>query len=147
MAGLPQPGAVQQLQFTANLSGAMEVPPVASGGQGIAMLGFDPTLTTLRVWLGVSNVRQVTVAHIHVGRPGQNGPIVLFLYGPAPARDIGAPTVLTNAAFTRANLTGPLAGMPLSVLAQQIRSGNAYVNVHTVANPNGEIRGQIIRQQ
>lgn len=147
MAGLPQSGALQQLRFTATLSGAMEVPPVVTGGQGIALLEFDPSLTMLRVGLAVSNLRQATVAHIHIGRPGQNGPIVLFLYGPAPAMDIGATVVLTNAAFTATNLTGPLAGMPLSVLAQQMLAGNAYVNVHTVANPNGEIRGQVIRQQ
>lgn len=107
------------------------------------MLVFDTALSALRVGLVVSNLRQVREAHIHVGSPGENGPIVLFLYGPAAPLDITAPTVLTNGTFTAANLTGPLIGMPLSVLAQQMLAGNAYVNVHTVANPGGEIRGQI----
>lgn len=132
------------MQFQATLSGAMEVPPVSSPGAGVSVLSFDPALSALRVGLVVSNLRQVREAHIHLGRPGENGPIVLFLYGPAIPVDIGAPTALTNGTFTAANLTGPLRGMPLSVLAQQIMAGNAYVNVHTVAHPAGEIRGQIL---
>jgi hypothetical protein len=146
MAGVTQPGALQPIQFSTTLSGAMQVPPLATAGTGAAQLALNPTLTTLQVGLIVSNLRQVMVAHIHIGRPGQNGPIVLFLFGPVTPFDIGAPTVLTNASFTAANLTGPLAGMPLSVLAQQMLAGNAYVNVHTVAHPDGEIRGQIVRR-
>ena len=146
MAGMTQPMAMQQFQFGATLSGAMEVPPVVSTGSGLALLAFDPGVTALRVVLAVSNLRQVREAHIHIGRPGENGPIVLFLFGPSTPVDIGASATLTNAAFTAANLTGPLAGMPLSVLAQQVLSGNAYVNVHTVAHPAGEIRGQILRR-
>jgi hypothetical protein len=137
-------GAPQQFQFMATLSGSMEVPPEVSTGSGLAWLGLDPTLTALRVLLAVSNLNQTTVAHIHLGRPGQNGPIVLFLFGPSAPMNIGAPTALTNATFTAANLTGPLAGMPLSVLAQQMLAGNTYVNVHTVAHPNGEIRGPVV---
>ncbi|HYF80257.1 MAG TPA: CHRD domain-containing protein [Symbiobacteriaceae bacterium] len=133
----------QPLQFEATLSGAMEVPPVLSPGVGMSVLSFDPTLSSLRVGLVVSNLRQVREAHIHLGRPGENGPIVLFLYGPALPVDITAPTVLTSGTFTATNLTGPLTGMPMSVLAQQMLSGNTYVNVHTVTNPGGEIRGQV----
>jgi hypothetical protein len=41
------------------------------------------------------------------------------------------------------NLEGPLAGKQITDLIKMIKDGNAYVNVHTVQNPNGEIRGQI----
>lgn len=143
MTGAGLPGS---FQFTAALTGAMEVPPVATAGSGFAMLGLDPTLSNLRAVLAVSNLNQLTVAHIHLGRPGQNGPIVLFLYGPAMPVNIGASTVITNGSFAAANLTGPLAGMPLSVLAREMLAGNTYVNAHTVAHPNGEIRGQVLRQ-
>ena len=146
MAGLTSPAGMQAFPFVAALSGVSEVPPVASTGQGATVLGFDPALATLRVILAVSNLRGVTAAHIHIGRPGENGPIVLSLYGPSPGVNIGASTVLTNRTFTAANLTGPLAGMPLSALVRHILTGNAYVNVHTLANPNGEIRGQIVRR-
>jgi hypothetical protein len=40
-------------------------------------------------------------------------------------------------------LIGPLAGQPFSALLNQMQAGNTYVNVHTVQNPAGEIRGQI----
>jgi CHRD domain len=40
-------------------------------------------------------------------------------------------------------LEGPLAGKQLSDLITMINNGDAYVNVHTEANPKGEIRGQL----
>ncbi|HYG56870.1 MAG TPA: CHRD domain-containing protein [Symbiobacteriaceae bacterium] len=140
------PLQTQPFQFTAALSGAQEVPPVVSAGSGLAHLGFDSRFTRLRVLLTIANLRQVTAAHIHLGRPGQNGPIVLFLFGPSAPADFLNPTVITNATFTAANLTGPLEGQPLSQLGRHIMEGNAYVNVHTVAWPNGEVRGQIGRR-
>ena len=62
--------------------------------------------------------------------------------------------VLATGTITAANLTGPLAGQPLSALVDAIDAGNAYVNVHTndgVAPvdqgpgdfPGGEIRAQM----
>jgi hypothetical protein len=51
--------------------------------------------------------------------------------------------VLARGTITEADLVGPLAGQPLSALVEAIRSGNAYVNVHTVDHPAGEIRGQL----
>ena len=62
--------------------------------------------------------------------------------------------VLVEGSFTAANLTGPLAGQPLSALIAAMDSGNAYLNFHTndgVAPtntgpgdfPGGEIRGDI----
>ncbi|QBS36796.1 CHRD domain-containing protein [Thermaerobacter sp. FW80] len=85
----------------------------------------------------------VFAAHIHLGRPGVNGPIVMNLYGPTDPVDIGPETQIVNRAFTRADLVGPLAGRPLSDLLQNMLAGNAYVNVHTVQHFEGEIRGQI----
>lgn len=143
MSGTTQPAG---MQFLAVLSGANEVPPVASAAQGAAMVNFDPTLTTLTAGVSATNLRQVTAAHIHIGRAGQNGPIVLTLFGPRAPMDVLTPSVLTNRAFTAANLEGSLAGQPLSVLAQNMAAGNTYVNVHTTANPGGEIRGQLVRR-
>jgi hypothetical protein len=45
--------------------------------------------------------------------------------------------------MTSSKLTGSLHNKELSVLVNMIRSGEAYVNVHTTQNQNGEIRGQI----
>ena len=93
--------------------------------------------------LSVRNIRGVFAAHIHLGRPGMNGPIVMNLFGPTDPVDIGPETQIVNRAFTRADLVGPLGGRPLSDLLQNMLAGNTYVNVHTVEHFNGEIRGQI----
>lgn len=137
----------QSFQFGAMLSGANEVPPVNTPAFGTAGLSFSPDLTSLRVVLSIGQITQLTVAHIHLGRPGQNGPIVAFLYGPAAPANIGPLTVVSDRTITAANLMGPLLGMPLSALAAQMMAGNTYVNAHTVQHPNGETRGQVVRLQ
>jgi CHRD domain-containing protein len=63
-------------------------------------------------------------AHIHVGRIGKAGPVILALCGPC-----------RNGQRGTANVTA-------ATLAA-LESGRAYVNVHTPKNPGGEIRGQI----
>jgi hypothetical protein len=45
--------------------------------------------------------------------------------------------------FTAADLVGPLAGQTLEDLKTKIMAGKIYVNVHTIQNRSGEIRGQI----
>ena len=86
------------------------------------------------------------MAHIHLQAPGANGPIVVWLYPPAPPPQLipgRFDGVLAEGTFTAANLMGPLAGMSLEDLVAEMRAGNTYVNIHTTANPGGEVRGQI----
>jgi hypothetical protein len=73
-----------------------------------------------------------------------NGPIVVFLFSSAtPTGTVNG--LLSQGTFTAADFKGPLAGHPLAELLTDIRSGDAYVNVHTLPNhPGGEIRGQLI---
>jgi len=51
--------------------------------------------------------------------------------------------VLAEGVITADNLSGPLAGASLEDLLDHLRDGNAYVNVHTLQFPAGEVRGQI----
>ena len=51
--------------------------------------------------------------------------------------------LLTKGTLTESKLTGPLAGKTIDILVIMIRNGDAYVNVHTTQNQNGELRGQI----
>jgi hypothetical protein len=142
------------LRFGAHLTGAEEVPARTTDATGHTVFSLSPDGTTLRWRLIVDDITNVVASHIHVGAEGTNGPVVLFLAGPfAPG---GGPVegILAEGTATSANLVGPLAGMSLDVLIGHMRSGNAYVNVHTNDGvdpqntgpgdfPGGEIRGQI----
>jgi hypothetical protein len=127
--------------FNAHLTGRNEVPPVATKAQGEATLRLNDGRTSMTYRVNVAGLENATAAHIHSGTRGQNGPIVVTLFsGLKPGRFSG---VLARGTITSANLEGQLAGQPLSALVRLIRSGQAYVNVHTQKYPAGEIRGQL----
>lgn len=134
------------LEFIAELSGRNEVPPVRTDASGAALICVNADRTIIQVRLFVSDIRNVTEAHIHLGERGENGPVVAFLFGPSDPIDVKDEELLSARTITRGDLVGPLAGQPLSTLVTAMRQGNAYVNVHTVQNPEGEIRGQIERR-
>jgi hypothetical protein len=96
--------------------------------------------------LQVEGISDVTQAHIHIGHPGENGPVVVTLFplaGQNELRSGAVSGVLSSGNITAQDLMGPLAGKTLVDLVREIESGNAYVNVHTKTNPGGEIRGQL----
>ncbi|MBI2868262.1 MAG: CHRD domain-containing protein [Chloroflexi bacterium] len=128
--------------FTANLSGAEEVPAADTLARGQAIFQPSADGTELKYRLIVANIENVLQAHIHLGPAGVNGPVVAFLYGPAPipGRFSG---VLAQGTITAGDLVGPLAGQPLSELLDAMAAGNTYANVHTTQFPGGEVRGQI----
>ncbi len=142
------------LNFEAHAHGEEEVPPRPSLGQGEAIFHLSADGTELSYRLMASNIDNVVASHIHLGAVGVNGPIVVFLFGPAAPGGGRTDGVLATGTITAANLIGPLAGLPLSELLDAIQSGNAYVNVHTNDGvdgvntgpgdfPGGEIRGQV----
>jgi hypothetical protein len=132
--------------FVAHANGAQEVPSNDSRAQGQAILQLSADGTELSYKLIVANIRNVTMAHIHLGEPGTNGPVVAWLYpaGPPaqliPGRSQG---VLAEGVITEANLVGPLAGGTLADLVEMLEAGEAYVNIHTSQFPGGEVRGNI----
>ena len=91
---------------------------------------------TVSYKLIVANINDATMAHIHVAPRGVPGPIKQWLYpvsGPPPKLLPGRTDgVLAEGTFT-----------PTPALLAAIENGDAYVNVHTVAHPGGEIRGQL----
>lgn len=125
-----------------HLTGAGEVPAVVTGAQGQATFKIADDGQSIEYKLNTSAMELVVQAHIHVGPVDDTGPVVVFLFGPVLG-GVDTSGRLASGTFTAANLVGPLAGHPLSDLIAEIESGNAYVNVHTVANPPGEIRGQL----
>ena len=99
----------------------------------------------LRFKLRCFNIEGVTQAHIHVGGPLENGPIAAVLFSP------GEPTGEINGLITRGSdrskgtLTDVdlLEGFTLDTLVEAMMTDNAYINIHTEANPGGEVRGSI----
>jgi hypothetical protein len=132
--------------FSARLSGSQEVPPVRTNANGRFFARLSRNGRRLRFILVVRDIRNTFAGHIHLGRRGVNGPIVAFLFG-----NLRNPVSVRRRVFTgtitRQDLTGPLKGRCLKALLRQMRQGNAYVNVHTTQNPNGEIRGQVRHRQ
>lgn len=118
----------EQFQAPA-LAGANEVPAVSSDATGDAT--FTLTGTSLDFELNVANIDSATAAHIHIGAEDESGGILVPLFeGPTTGLDF----------------TGTLSEGTVEVVdsvAEHMRAGNTYVNVHTRANPPGEIRDQI----
>jgi CHRD domain-containing protein len=137
-------------EFTARLLGDNEVPPVDTETFGKVEIVFNKDETKAEYHLTVRKGVRATQSHIHCAPAGVNGPVVVFLAGfHAKGWDVDG-SWIENATVTDDNVMPPAAGSTcptpinnLRDLAQAIRDGNAYVNVHTVANPGGEIRGQL----
>ncbi|WP_168118640.1 CHRD domain-containing protein [Paenibacillus sp. HB172176] len=130
--------------FQANLRGRNVVPPVQTFARGTASFSTvgNNNVRALRFSLSIRNINQVTQAHIHLGQPGANGPIVATLFGPSKF-GISVRRGIVTGTLTRSDLQGPLQGLSLRSLIREINRGNAYVDVHTAQYPNGQIRGQI----
>ncbi len=135
--------------FVAVLSGDNEVPPVDTQARGLAKFQLDKGGSELSYKLIASNIVGVTQAHIHCGAEGVNGPVVVFLFG-FVAGGVDSNGVLANGVITNANVIPrpDSAACPGGVadfddVIEKMRTGGAYVNAHTLANPPGEIRGQV----
>lgn len=114
--------------FAANvdvkLSGDQEVPPVKTSatGNGTITINDDKTVSGSVTTSGINAV----AAHIHNGAPGKNGPVAVPLTKDGDNKWIVGPgTKLTDAQFA------------------DFKAGNLYVNVHSAAHKDGEIRGQL----
>jgi len=130
--------------FTAELTGAAERPtPVVTTATGTATITFTPASSSTAASVAYSVTVQgltgpATVAHIHgpAGVDAAASPIVSFnVTTTSTTSGIIAAGVFTSTGHATINMDS---------LAVLLRNGNAYVNVHTAANPNGEIRGQIV---
>jgi hypothetical protein len=134
------------LNFRAHLTGEQEVPPNESAAQGEAIFQLSKDGTELSYKLIVANLEDLHMAHIHLAPSGSNGGVVVWLYPSAPPALMLPGTtngVLAEGVITAANLRGALLNQPLSALIDAMTAGNAYVNIHTMIFPGGEIRGQI----
>ena len=114
--------------YRATLSSAQEVPPISSSASGSAEVAVNPSTMamTYRVtFAGLSG--PATAGHIH---------------GPAPAGQ-NAGVKVPFASVAQSPVTG--SGTLTAEQYADLKAGRYYVNIHTAANPGGEIRGQLAR--
>lgn len=130
-------------EFRAKLTGRNEVPAVDTITLGQTRVRFTDDYSKLDIQIHLRDAERITQAHVHFGGPDENGPVILFLAG---FHDRGwdienGPWI--RATLTDANIVNTAAGATLREIADSMRAGNTYVNVHSVANPGGEVRGQL----
>jgi hypothetical protein len=120
------PAFAEMVKMSATLSGKMEVPPTDSNGGGSVDATFDPDTKKLDWTIEYSNLTgPVTAAHFH---------------GPAEMGKNADPVVPLEG-----DLASPLKGSATLTDAQaaDLQAGKYYINLHTAAHPDGEIRGQV----
>ena len=115
-------------KFKATLDGKSETPPNTSAGTGTADIDWDAATKKLSWKLTYSGLSgPATAAHFP---------------GPAePGKNAGVAVAIPNAT------SSPVEGSATLTDAQaaDLAAGKYYVNVHTAANPGGEIRGQVMK--
>jgi hypothetical protein len=111
-------------EIKVTLSGAEEVPPVATSasGSGTIVINDDKSVSGSITTTGIA----ATAAHIHMAATGENGGVIV-------------PFVKSGE-----NSWSPQPGAKLSdEQYARFKAGGLYVNVHSAANKGGEIRGQL----
>lgn len=147
-------GGAEQVVNTNVAGTTLPVQGLVTGAYGEARVSLSRDRSTLHYTLKVSQTATpIFMAHIHLGPKGQNGPVILWLFGDAGSnplpitlpRDDGPFTGEISGMLTEADLI-PQPSLGLNtfedVIANLMR-GNAYVNVHTQDHPPGEVRGQL----
>ncbi|MEQ8233247.1 MAG: CHRD domain-containing protein [Gammaproteobacteria bacterium] len=130
-------------EFGALLSGAQEVPAVATPGNGSALVLFDSASKEL-VWnlsfrdllAPVNTAGSGPTAHIHEAPAGSNGPVKIFIDSTNPG------TLVSGEGKSEGIFAG--AAVIDAALESALFAGNLYFNLHTPASTSGEIRGQIL---
>ena len=117
--------------YGVNLSGAQEVPPVVTAGVGGCTVTLDDVTGQVTVNGSFQSLSSnATLAHLH---------------GPAPVgANAGILINLTETGGTSGNVTG--GGILSAANVTNMLNGLTYLNIHTVNNPNGELRGQVVQE-
>lgn len=121
--GTPAPAIIN---FAATLNGASEVPANNSSATGTTTGTFNTTtkiLTLSTTYAGIT----VTAGHVHKGEPGVSGGVE-FPFSVTPS-----PILFTSPALSASE-------------EQDLLENKYYVNLHSAAYPDGEIRGQLVKQ-
>ena len=145
------------IYFAATVNASQEAGNITSPGSGTftgalhkGNGAFDYSATITGLDFGgqtASTTDNVTAAHFHLGAPGTNGGIVFGFIG-TPNNETDGDTVVNAAAGTIKGQwdAGEGNGTTLTAQVANLMAGQLYFNIHTSANPGGEIRGQVLAQ-
>ncbi|MGA9948800.1 MAG: CHRD domain-containing protein [Xanthobacteraceae bacterium] len=131
LLGSATPSRAAPINFKATLNGATEVPPNQTTGSGTVTASFDPATKEL-TWSGSFSglTGPATAAHFHgPAEPGKNAGVAIWISEKGKTLDspFKGSATLTDAQ------------------ASDLQAGLMYTNVHTAANPGGELRGQLVK--
>ncbi len=116
-----------QILFTTSLNGSNEVPAVTTNGTGTAWAVLNPDMNSLTFHITYAQLDSTfTDAHFHIGKVGVNGGVVFSI----------------SSFFNGNTATGTWDNIPDSLITKLL-NGGIYMNVHSMAHPGGEIRGQL----
>ena len=113
--------------FPVKLNGGESTPPLITSAYGVGVFNLSKDLSTLKyniITQGLSG--PITGAHLHFGIPGVAGAIAVSLTTNVNGDEISG-----------------VINSPTQVVLDSLLASNLYINVHTLANPNGEIRSQL----
>lgn len=131
-------------EFGSVLIGAEENPPVTTSARAVARFKLELNGTLMYELWAAAAIVGATQSHIHLGAYTQNGPVVALLYNSATPQNFAAGDLIARGTITDANVIArPRFTPTVMTLVERMREGRAYANVHTSANPGGEVRGQI----
>lgn len=152
--------------FNATLSGSQQVPPVKTNGIGTASFELLDDNRNIHYQINILNVPDITGIHLHQGKVGENGEVVVNIYNKSKEDKLSLKenetkisqiesnsvkingnvqsSFLASGTINNSDLKGPLSGKSISDLINLIKSENTYVNVHSQSHPDGEIRGEIM---
>ena len=140
--------------FQTSLTGYEEVPALSTAGGGTFKAALSRSSDEIRYELRFGDLESAaTQSHIHFEQRTNNGPIVVFLCSNLPNPPAGTQACPAEGGTIRGTITpadvgagaaaAGIAAGEFDELVSAMRSGAAYVNVHTVNRPGGEIRGQL----
>ena len=142
ICSLATAGIAAEKSFKAVLSGSEVVPAAKTMAKGDAAFTLGKDGKELMYKVMVSDIENVSAAHIHMGKMGKNGPPVALIdiKGKKAGKFSGT---LAEGKITSKELMGSLKGKTVKDLVKDIEAGDTYLNVHTDKYPDGELRGQI----
>jgi hypothetical protein len=134
-------------EFVAELTGDQQVPPVETETNGETKLEVNADMTRIDFELEIENAAGILEGpggHLHCAPADQNGPVIAFLAGGLPQGSGFIGDVEVEATLYDGNIKPTACGTTVSEVVNSMLAGDVYVNIHSAANPGGEIRGQVV---